>query len=110
MINTYYKLVRDNIPQLIKKEGKKAIIKKIEKSDFKYYLKIKLKEEVDEILKSESKSDLTERIADVIEVIDYLAEEYNINKSEITKAKKDKLTKKGKYDKRTLLIVTEDYE
>lgn len=109
-MKTYYKLVRDNIPELIKKDGKKAIIKKIEKSDFKYYLKIKLKEEVDEILKTESKIELTQRIADVVEVINYLTKEYNINQSDINKAQKDKLHKKGKYNKRTLLIVTEDYE
>ena len=95
MMKTYYKLVRDKIPNLIKKDGKKTVTKNIKKTDFKYYLKIKLKEEVDEILKTESKTELIERIADVLEVIDYINHEYKISKLEIKKARKEKTAKKG---------------
>lgn len=109
-MKTYYKLVRDKIPELIEKSGTKPVVKKIKKENFKYYLKIKLKEEVDEVLKTESVDDLKERIADIKQVIDYMLKEYDISRKDISKAQKIKNTKKGKYDKRKLLIVTEKYD
>lgn len=108
MIKAHYKLVRDKIPILIKKSGKRAITKKITKPEFKHYLKIKLKEEIDEILKTNSKSDITERIADILEVIEYLSREYRIKKPQISKIRKRKLQTKGKFDKRKFLVLTED--
>lgn len=108
MIKAYYKLVRDKIPTLIKKSGKNVISKKIKKGDFKHYLKIKLKEEIDEILKTESKKEIIERIADIDEVLDYVAKEYNITPNDIKKEKKEKSTKKGKYNQREFLVLTEE--
>lgn len=109
MIKAYYKLTRDKIPSLIEKGGNiKAITKKISKRDFKHYLKVKLKEEIDEILKTNSKKEITERVADIEEVIDYLIKQYNVSQKDIKKAKSEKSAKKGRYDKRIFLVLTEE--
>jgi predicted house-cleaning noncanonical NTP pyrophosphatase (MazG superfamily) len=58
------KLVRDNIPEIIKKNGATAICIAANSRDRHAYIKAKLQEEVNEYLESED----IEELADIIEV------------------------------------------
>lgn len=59
------KLVRDNIPSIIQKDGKKANVRILDDKEFLNSLKIKLVEEVNEYLESDD----IDEIADILEVI-----------------------------------------
>lgn len=47
----YNKLIRDRIPEIIEKSGKKAIVETLNESDYINFLKAKLEEELEEFKK-----------------------------------------------------------
>lgn len=68
----YDKLVRDKIPEIIERDGKKAITRKLSDEEFIIYLEKKLDEEVAEFHESKS----VEELADILEVIYAISEFY----------------------------------
>jgi len=75
MKKVYEKLVRDNIPDIIKKSGKDCVIEIMDDVEYVKELNKKLAEEVDEYLSSGS----IEEIADIMEVIYSILEVKNIS-------------------------------
>lgn len=72
MIKTYNKLVRDNIPDIIKNNGENPITRILTNEEYKQELEKKLYEEYQEVLESSGK-DRIEELADMLEVIKSLA-------------------------------------
>ena len=74
MVDTlvYNKLVRDKIPDIIKKNGENPIIRVLQDVEYKIELEKKLKEELAETLAS-SGNDRIEELADMLEVMISLA-------------------------------------
>ena len=66
----FNKLVRDRIPEIIEKNGKKAVTRILNDEEYKIYLEKKLDEEVAEFHESKS----IEELADILEVIYALSE------------------------------------
>lgn len=93
------KLVRDNIPSIIKSKGEKAEFYRADKKGYWSSLKEKLKEETNEFIKSESK----EEFADILEVIEAIGNFKKFNKKEIINIKENKAKIKGKFNKRFIL-------
>lgn len=79
----YNKLVRDKIPEIIKKSSRKPIIEKLNQYDYVQALKVKLNEEVNEYLKVDNDKNAIEELADILEVIYSLAEIHNTTKDEL---------------------------
>ena len=77
------KLVRDKIPQIIQSKGKFCKFRKLDKQDYVIELRNKLKEEFMEYLSDPCK----EELADIIEVIDALAQSDGLTLSDILKVK-----------------------
>ena len=77
----YNKLVRDNIPEIIKANGEASMIHIAGETEYKEKLIEKLQEEVDEFIKDNSK----EELADILEVIYALGDLYEIKKEELEK-------------------------
>ncbi len=93
------KLVRDKIPEIIEKnEGIKPKTRFAGK-EYNNSLKNKLKEEVKEFLKSED----SEELADILEVVYALGKEKGLNKEEIEDLRIEKRAKKGGFDKKIIL-------
>lgn len=69
MIKVYNKLVRDNIPDIIKASGKKANVRYLRGKKYQQALKDKLVEEVNEFLAAKTKEEMLEEFADILEVL-----------------------------------------
>lgn len=95
----YNKLVRDNIPEILKVNGKTAITHTADLREYGKKLDEKLKEEIDEFLFAKSE----EELADVYEVIDALVVFRQLDTEKIKSIKNEKAAKRGRFDKRIIL-------
>jgi predicted house-cleaning noncanonical NTP pyrophosphatase (MazG superfamily) len=95
----YDKLVRDKIPVILKQKGKNPVIHIANAEEYHGKLKEKLKEEVDEFLKSEN----MEELADVLEVIDAICKLKKIDKRKLELLRKKKKKERGGFEKRIIL-------
>lgn len=99
----YNKLIRDRIPEIIEKDGKQAKTRFLNDEDYKQELLKKLVEETKEAVEAEDKKELTKEIGDVIEVIDYLIETFQLDRGEIEKIKQERKESRGGFDKKLFL-------
>lgn len=99
----YNKLVRDKIPEVIKKNGGKAKFHIADKDEYLEKLFEKFGEEINEFLKGKNE----EELADVFEVTDALHEAlikyYRLNKSKAKKIQAKKAKERGRFSKRIIL-------
>ncbi|MBD3339680.1 MAG: phosphoribosyl-ATP pyrophosphohydrolase [Candidatus Lokiarchaeota archaeon] len=96
----YNKLVRDNIPQIIKESGRNCTIKKLNDNEYFEYLNEKLKEEIDEYICDND----VEELVDIVEIIMSILKTKNISLTEFEKMKNIKKQKRGGFEKKILLI------
>lgn len=101
---TYNKLVRDRIPEIIKKSGSKCRYHIIT-DDNEYLEKLheKLQEEIGEFKTKPS----SEEFVDVLEVLEAISKFYGYHIDGIKDLKKDKKLKRGGFDKRIVLETTD---
>ncbi|MGM0828996.1 MAG: nucleoside triphosphate pyrophosphohydrolase [Bacillota bacterium] len=105
---TYNKLVRDKIPQIIEKTGKKFSTKILNDQDYIKCLKEKSYEELDEYCAAESKGEAVEELADLLEVIHALAKHHRSSIEEVESERKEKADKRGGFEEKIFLIEVED--
>lgn len=98
----YNKLVRDNIPNIIEAKGEKPIIHILNDDEYKAELEKKLNEEYQEVLKATGK-DRVEELADMIEVIKYLAKLEDATLDEVIAIAKEKSAKRGAFNDKIFL-------
>ena len=97
------KLVRDNIPSLCEQNGSIPETKILDQETYTVALKTKLQEEVDEYLADNT----IEELADIMEVIQALAENQGASLDAVMAAKQQKQNKNGAFKKRIYLISVE---
>ena len=95
----YDKLIRDKIPEVIRKNGNEAVVEILDDERFKKYLDNKLAEEMNEYLESGS----VEELADLVEVVYALLEYNNVSLEQFEKIRNDKTQARGAFKKRLLL-------
>jgi len=95
----YDKLVRDGIPNKIKRDGKTPRTHTADDIEFAAKLRAKLKEEVDEFLVDGN----IEELADVLEVVYALSELNDIQKEKLEAIRKRKLISAGGFKDRLIL-------
>ena len=78
------KLVRDRIPEIIRKEGKEADIVILSDEQYLVELKAKLIEEATEVSLSKDREEILSELADVREVMDALMQVYEISPMEVS--------------------------
>ena len=98
------KLVRDNIPFICKKNGQIPETKILDDNEYTTALKQKLKEEVKEYLMSND----IEELADIIEVIEALAENQGASIDEVMEIKQSKQIKNGAFKNKVFLLNVDD--
>ena len=94
------KLVRDNIPYICKENGQTAETRILDNIEYTTELRRKPKEEVDEYLSSNE----LEELADIVEVIEAIAENQGSSLEEIIKIKQMKQAKNGAFMDKVFLI------
>lgn len=97
------KLVRDNIPKIIEVDNKICKVKTLSDEQYKYELKKKLCEESIEVLQADTTKQLTEEIADVMELVEALIKAYDISLDDVNSIKNKKLLKNGAFDNKVFL-------
>lgn len=105
MIQKFFhnKLIRDNIPEVIKNNGGQYETRILGDDELGKELRKKLLEETNEILES-SDEHLLEELADALEVIESLAETYGQKLTDIQKIQREKRSKRGRFKKKLFLI------
>ncbi len=97
------KLVRDKIPEIIKRKWENCEFYIASKEEYLSFLFKKVVEEAEEILNSSNDKELKTEIADLYEVIDAILKEKNIDINEINKVKQEKYKLRGWFDKKIIL-------
>jgi len=93
------KLVRDKIPEIIRKNGEEPKIRIANDKEYWEKLKNKLKEEVDEYIESENE----EELADIYEVLHAIYDLKKIDKNRLAEIRKNKSNERGKFEKKIIL-------
>lgn len=99
---SYKKLVRDNIPDIIKNNGEIPITRILSDDEYKIELEKKLYEEYQEVLNSSGKERI-EELADMLEVMISLAKLEGKSLDDVIEVAKVKRLKRGGFNKRTYL-------
>jgi len=105
-MKNFNKLVRDKIPEIIEKNNETCEIRILEDSEYLEELNKKIQEEMKEYLESGE----IEELADLEEVLRAILNVKNCSYQEFEKLRKDKVLKRGAFDKKIFLISTDEME
>lgn len=100
----YNKLVRDRIPEIIERSGKKAICRILEDAEYIEALEKKLDEEVAEYHESKS----IEELADILEVLHALCNANGHYWIDLQHKRSEKQRDRGGFTQRIFLIETRE--
>lgn len=99
----YDKLVRDNIPEKITKNGAKPFYRILNNEEYWNYLLKKDIEELEEVKEAKSIEEIKKELADKLELIIAMAEYNNFTMQDIIEEAKKKKEKNGGFSKKILL-------
>ena len=99
MTTKYQKLIRDNIPEIIKSQGKTSVVRVLSDEEYLFYLKEKLAEEVGEF----QADTCLEEFCDILEVMDAIKAHMGFSNADINNTKDTKCLKNGGFKKKLLL-------
>lgn len=100
------KLIRDRIPEIIEKQGKKAIVTTLNQEAYYQALLDKLQEETTEFLADQN----PEELCDILEVVYALAKTMNLTPANLEQLRKQKALKNGAFTKRLKLLKIQEKE
>lgn len=92
------KLVRDKIPEIIKKDGRIPIVRQIHGDDLRLALTEKLQEEVQEFIGAKNDNEKLEELADILEVVFGLTKHLGVSQEEIMSLRTEKRDARGGFD------------
>ena len=98
----YNKLVRDKIPEIIKKKGAVPITHIASDDEYWQKLKEKLQEEINEFMKDEN----AEELEDILEVIYTIRDYKKIDKNELELLRKKKAEERGGFKDKIIIDET----
>lgn len=98
----YEKLVRDNIPDMIRKNGENPIVEILNNENYKKELEKKLIEECQEVVNSNGE-DRIEELADLLEVMHALIDLENKTINDVEEMRIQKKSRRGGFSKRLYL-------
>ena len=103
------KLVRDNIPDIIKKDGKKIRFRMLHDQEMPKKLDKKLKEEYDEYKEAFTNDEKIEELVDMVEVIYAISRSLGVSPHEFNERRLKKNKEKGAFfNKWNLLWISDE--
>ena len=102
MERIYNKLVRDNIPNIIKSKGETPVTRILSEDEYKNELEKKLYEEYKEVIEA-SGSDRIEELADMLEIINALAKIESKTLDNVILVAEQKNEKSGAFNEKIFL-------
>ncbi len=105
---SHNKLVRDRIPEIIRRDGRYPDVGYLDNSELEAHLKFKLIEECHELFRAESNSKLSEEIADILEILQKLAEIRAITWKDIEQVRRTRREERGGFDSKVFLYSVSD--
>ena len=99
----FNKLVRDKIPTAIKSRGGIVAARKLNQKEYVKELIKKLNEETSELGRNLPPTEVTEELADIIEVVSAIQKVFKISDSELQSIRQKKNLKNGAFDKRLFI-------
>ncbi len=93
------KLVRDKIPDIIRKSGHEPRVRVAKDDELDYLMRQKIVEEATELLDSGS----VEEIADILEIIDALVSLRGLRRDDLETLRKKKLDERGGFNRGLIL-------
>ena len=103
MEKIYNKLVRDNIPDIIRDDNETPVTRILTDGEYEIELYRKLVEECKEVFEAENDNETCKELADVLEVIRAIANVKGKTLEDIIKLADDKRNKRGGFSKRVYL-------
>jgi len=100
---TYNKLIRDKIPEIIKKDNAIPKISILNDEQFAMSLKEKLVEEAKELLEAKTSEEILSELSDVLELVESIATNNESTIAEVEKQKLAKKEKRGGFEKKLFL-------
>lgn len=105
---TYNKLIRDRISEIIKHNGKTPITRILNEKEYIEEIGKKIGEELTEYLEAEAKEHKVEELADLLELINTLAQHEGVTLEDVEKVRKQKAGKRGGFQERIFLVEVHD--
>ena len=106
MRTEYHKLVRDGIPEIIRREGGTCAVETLSEEEYRRALLEKLVEEAREA-KATSGQGLVRELADLHEVIDAVIEAFDVERAAVLAEQQRRRTERGGFTRRFRLLWTE---
>ncbi|AOY14496.1 phosphoribosyl-ATP pyrophosphohydrolase [Bacillus sp. ABP14] len=100
---TYNKLIRNNIPQIIKANGKTPTTRILPEDEYIKEICKKTQEELIEYLEATTKEHKLEELSDLLELINALTEYEGTTLEEIDKIRRKKAEERGGFQNRIFL-------
>ena len=110
MKKEYRKLVRDLIPDIIRKKGGIPETRVLTEAEYLPELKKKFQEEINEYLRAETSEARLEEMADIFEIITALNEAEERTLEQVIEAQKKKRSERGAFAGRIFLEAVEENE
>lgn len=104
----YNKLIRDRIPEIIEKTGKRFFISVLSDNEYVAELQKKCIEELEEYKAAGSDSDSLEELADLLEIIYALAAIHRASREDLERIRSSKAEKRGGFEEKLFLLEVED--
>lgn len=100
----YNKLVRDKIPEIIKKDNKQCVTEILNDEKYTIELKKKFIEEMDEYQSAKTDDEALEELADILEIIQSLAKVHGSTINKVEAIRKEKAKKRGGFEDKIFLV------
>jgi predicted house-cleaning noncanonical NTP pyrophosphatase (MazG superfamily) len=107
--SVHQKLVRDNIPETIRNKGESVLAYSADSAEREALLRAKLVEEALEVLRAVDSGEVTEELADLMEVVDGLRRALGIEEAEVRTAMDRKREKRGGFEDAVVLVKTSPF-
>jgi len=105
----YNKLVRDNIPDIIKGKREHCEVRHItDVQEFQQELFKKIREEAASLSMARTKQEFLEEYADLMAVLEEIVVQLNISTDELRQVRSENLLRKGRYKHQHFLVWSED--